>query len=334
MKTVCLFFFAWLLSLTTPLTANAAHAKLSATLRIPVGHQFDGMSLSADGKMVAYVDAKADTTGNLFLCGRNQKPRVLVAPVVTVAAFSPKGNLLAYVYSLNGRSFVCLYDVKRHKLLRSVALPVNTAPGCICFSADGTLLACSMWADGYHPCVIRLYRVPTLIPSSILEVDTPLPNNMAFSDNKEYFAASGFAGDAGVGGTAVWSLGDHRLRQVLPEYGRIVFASDQHTLVCNDKTLDVRIPHGKLQSFANTGHRLHLIGKVRKNQALFCQNTIRQGMKEPLELWNISPRKKIKQWSGVGYFSFGSGLSADGKTFADTCTDHGQWVIKIWHLDS
>lgn len=334
MKNLCLFLFILLVSLVAPLTASAARAKLLATLSIPVDHQFNGFALSPNGQRVAYVNAAADTTGNLFLSGIGGKPRVLVDSVVGATSFSPDGALLAYVHLEKGRWFLSLYDVKRHKQLRSISLPVEASPGCVSFSADGRQLACAVYAGAYNPCVIRIYRVLGLILKSKLKADIALPYSMAFSDNGRYFAASGFVGDAGIGGTAVWSLNDSRLKRVLAEYGRVVFAPDQHTLILEGKTLDARNPHGPLQSFAHTGYPLRLIGRVNKNQALFCRVTARRGMTEPLELWSIKSRKRTDTWYGVGAFGFSTGLSSTGKTFAAVCTDNGRWVIKVWRLSS
>lgn len=332
MKNLCFLLFILLISLVAPLTASAARAKLLATLSIPVDHQFNGFALSPNGQRVAYVDATADTTGNLFLSGISEEQRVQVDSVVGAISFSPDGALLAYVHLVKGRWLLSLYDAKRHKHLRSTPLPVEASPGCISFSADNRLLACAVYAGAYNPCVIRIYRVLGLTLKSKLAADIALPYSMAFSDDGRYFVASGFAGDAGIGGTAVWSLNDSRLRRVLAEYGRVVFAPDQHTLIVEGKTLDARNPHGQIRPFVHAGYPLRLIGRVNKNQALFCRVTARQGMTEPLELWSIKSRKRTDTWYGVGAFGFSTGLSSTGKTFADVSTENGQWVIKVWRL--
>ncbi len=322
-----------LTSLWLHFPAQAAPARLLQEISLQ-HNQIIGLTLSSDGKTLAYSESKdADDSGTLYLRdARAESKRVAVSNYVHDFALSSDGRLLAYIYfyfAPSHRTEDCfwtltLYDVHLRKRLRFVVLPDDASFGLggIAFSADGSTVACGSYPVD-SPCGVRLYRTQDLTLKSKLVARIPLPYNIAFSDDGRYLAAATSSLPGAVGNTAVWSVGDRRLRQVFDDDGPVFFAPDQHTLIF--------LFHAK----AETGPSLRPIKRAGKDRFLFCRTDVHGFTRGPLELWSLKPRKRLRRWFGTGStdFSDSCGLSSDGRTLAGIYLDNGWESIRVWRLN-
>ncbi len=332
--TVRLICLAFPVCLAACGAAKADHATLRQAIVFPPAYQVNSLDVSPDGKTIASVWSSLASGGSLYLDDRGGGKRVTISDEASVAAFSPTGRLLAYTHFGETGEVVSLYDVKLRQHLRSVILPIGDYPGCVAFSADGSLLACGTSAGAGKPCAVWLYRTATLALKSTLVGNIPRPYSIAFSKDGRYLAASGYVADTGLGGTAVWSLRDRRLRQGSSEDGQVVFAPDQHTLICGDKTMDVRATGARFQAFTETVFGLRLIGKTANDTFLFCHLNAHGNARGPLETWSFSPRKRLRRWYGESFAgsTHQYALSWDGHTLADAFPEKGRWVVKLWRV--
>lgn len=326
MKRLCLLLA--LFGLWPPSLAHSVPARLVRKYTLPAvaDNDIDALALSPDGKTVAYVSGPSDAE-NLFLWDLRTGRQRLVEQEVSDVAFSPDGRFLAYVHICSSyfHSSIFLYDLKTGKRLRSVVIPDGFVSG-LTFSPNGKTVACGDELVG-APLQVRVYRTPTLtLQAKLVAALLASPSSIAFSDDGHYLGASTSAGEHDVGHTAVWSIGDHRLQHIFNDKGKVFFAPHQHTLIF------------KFHVHANTqpSYGLLPLARVGENRFLFCRLDSRGYDRGQLEMWSLTPRKKLRQWTGtelVDYMGEPVALSSDGKTLVGVCNNTHRWSVLVWHLD-